>query len=119
MLIRYNDDFKKIAMGLLSYVPDLKEPSRIEEEIEWYESEDYRQLYLWKSEETGNLIGLVGIEVEELVLLRHISIDPSYRNEGLSFEILDALKDQYPEKTLVSTLETASLISSWQKKTNR
>ena len=43
MLIRYNDDFKKIAMGLLSYVPDLKEPSRIEEEIEWYESEDYRQ----------------------------------------------------------------------------
>lgn len=119
MLIQYNEDYKKIAMGLLSYLPDLKEPSRIEEEIEWYEAEDFRQLYLWKSNETGNLIGLVGVEVEDLVLLRHISIDPSYRNEGLSYKMLDAVKERYPEQTIVSTLETASIISAWQKKTDR
>lgn len=118
MLIQYNEDYKKIAMGLLSYVPDLKELSRIEEEIEWYEAEDFRQLYLWKSSETGNLIGIVGVEVEDLVLLRHISIDPSYRNEGLSYKILDAVKDRYSEKTIVSTLGTASIISAWQKKTD-
>ena len=119
MLIQYNEDYKKIAMGLLSYVPDLKDPARIEEELEWYEANESRQLYLWKSNETGNLIGLVGVEVEELVLLRHISIDPSYRNEGLSYLILDALQERYKEQTIVSTLVTASVISKWQKKMGR
>ena len=119
MLIQYNEDYKKIAMGLLSYVPDLKEPARFEEELEWYEADDTRQLYLWKSKETGNLIGLVGVEVEELVLLRHISIDPSYRNEGLSYLILDALQARFKEQTIVSTLETATVISNWQKKVDR
>lgn len=119
MLIQYNEDYKKIAMGLLSYVPDLKEPARIEEELEWYEAEESRQLYLWKSSETGNLIGLVGIEVTDIVLLRHITIDPSYRNEGLSYQILDALQNRFEGQTIVSTLETASVISSWQKNMNR
>lgn len=119
MLIQYNEDYKKIAMGLLSYVPDLKDPARIEEELEWYEADNTRQLYLWKSNETGNLIGLAGIEVDELVLLRHISIDPSYRNEGLSYLILDALQARFKEQTIVSTLETASVISKWQKKIDR
>lgn len=116
MLIQYNEDYKKIVMGLLSYVPDLKDPARIEEELEWYMAEDNRQIFLWRSEETGNLIGLAGIEVDDLVLLRHISIDPSYRNEGISYEMLDALQVRFNDKNIVSTLETASIISNWQKK---
>lgn len=117
MLIQYNDDYEKISMGLLSYIEDFKEPSRIEEEIERYKNSDVRELFLWQSEETGNLIGLVGIEREdELILLRHISIDPSFRNEGISYKMLDALNERYPENNLVSTLETASIISKWQKK---
>ncbi len=117
MLVQYNDDYEKIVMGLLSYVSDLKDPARLEEELEWYNAEDNRRIYLWQSEETGNLIGMAGVEEEEeLVLLRHISIDPSFRKEGLTYKILDALKDRYTEKNIVATLETASIISKWQKK---
>ncbi len=116
MLIEYSDDYKKITMGLLSYISDLKEPVRLEEELEWYNAEETRQLYLWKSDETDNLIGVVGVEVEDLVLLRHLSINPSHRNEGLSYKILDALQARYKDQNIASTLETASLLAKWQKK---
>jgi len=104
-------------MGLLSYVPDLDEPSRIEEELNWYNAQDNRKIYLWKSEETSNLIGFVGVEEEEdLVLLRHIAIDPSFRNEGLAYRMLDALQEKYDSKNIVATLITATIISKWQKR---
>src|SRR5699024_5131605 len=117
MLVSYNSDYEKITMGLLSYIPDLKDPSRLEEELNWYNAQDNRQVYLWQSEETENLIGLVGVEEEEdLVLLRHIAIDPSFRNEGLTYLILDELQNKYDTKNIVATLETATVISKWQKR---
>jgi len=120
MLVQYNDDYEKIVMGLLSYIDDLKETSRVTEEVELYETNENRELYLWQSQETENLIGVAGVEIEEdLVLLRHISIDPSFRNEGLTYKILDALDEKYPERKIVSTLETASIISKWQQKTTK
>ncbi len=119
MLIQYNEDYEKISMGLLSYIKDFKEPERIAEELERYKTSEVRELFLWQSEETGNLIGLAGIEKEDgLVLLRHISIDPSFRKEGISYKMLDALKAHYPENNIVSTLETATLVSKWQKQRN-
>ena len=117
MLISYNNDYEKLTMGFMSYINDLKEPSRIEEELNWYNAQENRQMYLWRSEETENIIGIVGIELEdEILLLRHIAIDPSFRNEGLSYKILDALKEKHPDKNIVATLDTATIVSKWQKR---
>lgn len=117
MLIPYNDAYEKITMGFLSYIPDLKEPSHIEEELDWYQAQDSRYIFLWQSEETSNLIGVVGVEEDEdIILFRHIAIDPSYRGEGLCYTILDALQAKFSEKEIVATLETANLISKWQKR---
>lgn len=116
MLIPYNKDYEKITMGLFSYIPHLKEPERLAEELSLYEADDDRSIYLWQNEETKNLIAVVGIEEEEeLILLRHIAIDPSFRNEGLTYVILDHLKEKVDEKSIVGTLETASVVSNWQK----
>lgn len=117
MLIPYNEDYEKITMGLLSYIPYLKEPARLAEELSLYEADSSRAIYLWKNAETSNLIAVVGIEQEEeLILLRHIAIDPSFRNEGLVYVILDNLSDKVDGKSIVGTLETASIVSSWQKR---
>lgn len=117
MLIPYNEDFEKITMGFLSYIPDLKDPTRIEEELNWYKAQENRKIYLWQSDETGNLIGIAGVEEEaDLVLLRHIALDPSFRNEGLTYVILDHLSEKYPKKSIIATLETATVISKWQKR---
>lgn len=119
MIISYNEDYEKIAMGLLSYIPDLKEPNRLESELEWYNSQDNRKIYLWRSEETQNLVAVIGLEVEsEAILIRHIAVDPSYRNEGITYMFLNELQERYSDKNLVSTLETANIISNWQKKKN-
>lgn len=117
MLVSYNGDYEKITMGFLSYISDLKEPSRIEEELNWYNSQENRRIYLWQSEETGNLIGFIGVEEDEdLILVRHIAIDPSFRNEGLTYKILDELEKKYDTKKIIATLETATIISKWQKR---
>lgn len=117
MLIQFNSDYEKISMGLLSFIEDFKDPARLQEEIERYKTSEERDLFLWQSEETRNLIGLIGIEKEnDYILLRHISIDPSFRNEGISYRMLEALNERYPNNNIVSTLETASIVSSWQRK---
>lgn len=117
MLIPYNEDYEKITMGLLSYIPHLKEPARLAEELGLYEADSSRTIYLWQNAETSNLIAVVGIEdEEEFVLLRHIAIDPSFRNEGLIYMILDKLMEKVDGKSIVGTLETASIVSSWQKR---
>lgn len=117
MLISYNEDYEKITMGLLSYISDLKDPERLSEELALYENDPNRNIYLWQSEETRNLIAIIGVEEEEdLVLLRHIAVDPSFRNEGLTYVLLDHLSEKVDKKRIVGTLETASVISNWQKK---
>jgi len=119
MLIRYKADYQKITMGLLSYMPDLKETSRLTKEMEWYDQEENRQLFLWKSEETGDLAGVIGIEEdEEIVLLRHIAVNPSYREEGMAYNMLNALSKLYTSKRIVGTIETASIVTKWQKGTD-
>jgi len=116
MLVRSKADYHKITMGLLSYVPDLKDTNRLTNEMDWYNQEENRQLYLLKSDETGDMAGVVGIEVdEELILLRHIAINPSYREEGMAFDILSALSEKFSPRKVVGTLKTSSLISKWQK----
>lgn len=116
MLIPYSEDYEKITMGLLSYIPHLKEPERLGEEIGLYDADSSRTIYLWQNAETSNLIAVVGIEEEEdFILLRHIAIDPSFRNEGLIYVILDSLVEKVDGKSIVGTLETASIVSSWQK----
>ncbi|PRY78429.1 N-acetyltransferase [Alkalibacterium olivapovliticus] len=120
MLVKYKADYQKISMGLLSYVPDLKDTSRLTKEMQWYEQEENRQLYLWKSQETGDFVGVVGVEEDdEIILLRHIALNPSYREEGMSFSILTALSNKCLPKKIVGTLETASLVTKWQKESDK
>ena len=119
MLINYKNDYEKIMMGLLSFIPDLKDVSRLKSEIEWYEADGNRQLYLWRSEESTDIIAVVGVEIsEEMVLLRHISINPSYRKEGISYQIINELEKKAPDKKIIGTLETAPIVAEQVNKIN-
>lgn len=115
MLLEYKNDYEKITMGLLSFIPDLKDVSRLQSELEWYQQEENRKLYLWRGEETQDIIAVAGVEIgEELILLRHISINPSFRNEGISYKIFEALDESFPQKKVIGTLETSPLIVKWE-----
>ncbi|MCO6017708.1 MULTISPECIES: GNAT family N-acetyltransferase [Carnobacterium] len=115
MLISYKNDYEKIMMGLLSFIPDLKDVSRLKSEIEWYEADEHRRLYLWRSEESADIIAVLGVEIsDEMVLLRHISINPSYRKEGISYKMINELQQKAPDKKIIGTLETAPIIAKWE-----
>ncbi|MCM3512675.1 GNAT family N-acetyltransferase [Carnobacterium inhibens] len=120
MLLDYKNDYEKISMGLLSFVPDLKDVSRLQNEMDWYQSKENYKLYLWKSEETQDIIAVIGVEIgNDMILVRHISINPSFRNEGISYKILEALEKRLPHKKVMGTLETASLIAKWEQEKSK
>lgn len=104
-------------MGLLSYIADLKNVERLQKEMESYISEEDKRLFLWRDTETDNIIAIIGIEwAESIVLVRHISVNPSFRNEGIMHKMLDKLKTRFPDQTINGTLETVPIITKWVQK---
>ena len=97
MLVRYKKTLEKIAMGLISLMPQEKEIKRLMETIQQYEQNDNWTLYLWKKND--EYVGTVGImEEDNVATLQHITVIPSYRGEGVAMEMLHELKDMGYEK---------------------
>ncbi|MGG0657759.1 GNAT family N-acetyltransferase [Rummeliibacillus pycnus] len=92
MLFRYKKAYEKIAMGLLSFMPEHKDVKKLQETICQYNSDPNWQLFLWKQAE--DYIGLVGVEMKDSQwIVRHISVDPSHRGEGLGVEMIRQLSE--------------------------
>ncbi|MBM4763293.1 GNAT family N-acetyltransferase [Bacillus sp. B15-48] len=109
MLIRYNKQYEKIAMGLLSFNPNEKNLQNLLKTINEYVSDQNSQLFLWKEEE--GVIGVVGIKFEDHEFkLQHLSVNPSHRDKGYGKLIVKALQEIYPNKKLTANEITASFI---------
>ncbi len=96
MLIRFKKRFEKIAMGLLSFMPDEKEVKKLQDTINEYESNDKWQLFLWKHEE--DVLGAIGVYLDEgsqTAVVQHITVNPSHRNMGIGKDMVNALKNHY------------------------
>lgn len=110
MLIRYKKSFEKIAMGLLSFMPNEKDLKRLQQTMKQYESEENWQLFLWKEDE--DIIGLVGVTSSDQAMeIQHISVNPSHRHQGIGKTMIKALDELYPGKTLTATDETESFLN--------
>lgn len=101
MLIRYKKSYEKIAMGLLSFIPSEKDIKALQQTIRRYEEDDSWQLFLWKDGE--DIIGVAGIRTEEdgRAVIEHLSVNPSYRAEGIGKKMICALKTMLGEQTAV------------------
>ncbi|AOV08102.1 GNAT family N-acetyltransferase [Sporosarcina ureilytica] len=109
MLIRYKKTYEKIAMGLLSYMPEDQSVKALQETIQQYETDDSWELYLWKDGE--DFIGLLGIEMgNDVFTLQHLSVNPSFRGEGFGKEMVKAIQSRYPEKKCQSTEITEAFL---------
>lgn len=119
MLISYNQNYEKIAMGLLSYIADFKSVDRLQDEMESYIQSEDKQLFLWKDTDTDNIVGIIGVEYNDVVaLVRHVAINPSFRNEGIVYKLLNKLQSFFPNHAINGTLETAPIIAKWAQKLN-
>lgn len=110
MLVRYKKANEKIAMGFLSYIPGEKMVKKLQETILQYETDDKWELYLAKKDE--DFIGLVGLEVDEdTYTVQHISVNPSFRGEGIGKEIIQQIRELYPKKKCNGTEFTAPFLT--------
>lgn len=90
MLIRYKKAMEKIAMGLLSFMPEHKEIKKLMDTMQFYDQQDDWQLYLWKKND--EYVGAIGVKVEEnTATIQHITVIPSYRGEGVGTEMISEL----------------------------
>ncbi|ANZ61976.1 RibT protein [Secundilactobacillus paracollinoides] len=114
MLLKYRSDYEKVAMGLLSFVPTLKQIDRLQAELQWYQEGEHRQLLLWR-DANQDFSGILGIEErDDFVIVRLIALTPSNRNTGQINGILDELSDMYPDSRIMGTLNTTKYIAEWE-----
>lgn len=96
MLIRYKKNFEKIAMGLLSFMPEEKDVKQLVETVKRYDTDPDWQLYLWKEED---ILGVIGLVYENnQVIVQHLAVNPSHRNRGIGKEMLNQVKEMYEEE---------------------
>lgn len=114
MLIRYKKSFEKIAMGLLSFMPNEKDLKHLQQTIKSYETEKDRQLFLWKEEE--DIIGAIGIlqKNEDTIEVQHISVNPSHRQQGVGKKMVKALQDMHKNRTFVPDEQTEGFFEKCQ-----
>lgn len=101
MLIRYKKNFEKIAMGLLSFMPEEKDVKKLQHTIKEYNTNPDWHLYLWKEED--DILGAIGLRIENNLnaVVQHITVNPSYRNIGIGKKMVQSIKKQYQHKYAV------------------
>lgn len=111
MLIRYKKSFEKIAMGLLSFMPNEKDLKKLQQTMKQYETDDDYRLFLWKKEE--DIIGLIGVLVvdDTWVEIQHVSVNPSHRHQGVGKNMVNGVKEVFPDKRITANEDTEAFIA--------
>lgn len=109
MLIRYKKAFEKIAMGLLSFMPNEKDIKKLTETIQSYESDENWILYLWKKND--EYVGIVGLVLDnDTATIQHVSVVPSYRGEGVATEMVQEVVELGQFDNVLATDETRKFV---------
>ena len=108
MLTRYKKMFNKIAMGLLSFMPNEKDLQKLQMTMNQYETEQDHQLFFWKEEE--GIIGLIGVLFldNHLIQIQHISVNPSHRGNGVGKRMVKALKELHKDTHFIPNENTVA-----------
>ncbi|KOS69280.1 acetyltransferase [Lysinibacillus contaminans] len=109
MLIRYKKAFEKIAMGLLSFMPNEKDIKKLTETIQSYENDENWILYLLKKND--EYVGIVGLVLDDkTATIQHVSVIPSYRGEGFAKEMLQEVAALGLYENVRATDETRGIV---------
>lgn len=115
MLVAYQKNYQKIVMGLLSFESDLQDYDRLKEEVTWGQQPGY-QIYLWKKQSLDQFIAVMIVQTGlDYVLLRRISFSPSERSGREMYRFISAVAEKFPNKRMMGTLKTQSLVTNWQR----
>lgn len=96
MLIRYKKSFEKIAMGLLSFMPEVTDVRNLQDVIRRYDADPDWYLFLWKEED---ILGAVGVRLEDgRAVVQHVSVNPSHRNQGIGRRMIQSIRLHFKDQ---------------------
>lgn len=122
MFVNSKQKNEKIVLGLLSYT--YGDTLSIEEQrqlLKQYRDNDDVQILLYKKEDSDNYIGLCVIEESSInnndtvatITLQRIAILPSFRNEGIGYDMYCELRKMYPQAQMLGSMQTSDLVGNW------
>lgn len=114
MLLKYRSDYQKIAMGLMSLLPNFKDWNRLQRELAWYQAGDDRNLFLWK-DQYDDFAGVLGTERQgTYVIVRLVGLMPDKQSTSNLWQMLDQLATTVPKQRIMGTLATSQIIAKWE-----
>lgn len=117
MLIECKNDKEKVAMGLLSYLPDFKNLANLKDEIQLNKNSTEFCLYLYRSK-VPNFIGVIGTQISKhFVIIRYLSFAPDYRQAKYEARAVQELAQNSPSKVITAVPEYIYLIKYLKKGT--
>ncbi|WP_297817382.1 reductase [uncultured Lactobacillus sp.] len=117
MLSKYKKNYEKQVMGFLSYLPEFKNLENLREEMQLYKDEDQYQVLIFKGED-GDCRGIIGIqESDDFIVIRYLSLDPSFRNSAVEKEVIKQLQNTYPDK-MISAMPDCTYLLKYTKQGN-
>lgn len=115
MLLEYKKDNEKVAMGLLSYLPDFKSLENLKEEIKLNRDNDEFKLYLYRNED-NNIIGAIGTQISgKFIIVRYLSLAPGFREKKYERKILSDLIDSHLKMRVTTVPEYTYLLKDLNK----
>lgn len=119
MLIKYSSDYQKIAMGFMSYIPELKDLDHLRMELKLYTTDSQHQLLLYKNN-GGNFAGVIAVEIQnqqnQIVMVRYLSLSPAERSTNNIYQVLDEIQAYYPQAKIMGSIAVTPLILAWQQR---
>ncbi|KAA9300918.1 MULTISPECIES: hypothetical protein [Aerococcus] len=115
MLTPYIPKYKKVAMGLLSYIPRFKDYDEMSKEIAKVES-GYRSLYLYKDPSSDNYHALIAFDEDlesQSIILRYVAVMPSFRGEGLVSRMITEVSELFPQRNFSASIEMSDFFKKW------
>lgn len=116
MLYQYRKDYEKVAMGLLSLVDGLGDMDLVEQQLNWYNENENRRLFLYR-DDNNNWTGLVGVEERAGQLIIHqIICTPSDHEQAIYNQMLDELNESYPKLKIIASFSNRIICLKWEQR---
>ena len=114
MLYQYRKDYEKVTMGLFSLIDGLDNMDLVDQQLNWYDESDNRQLWLYR-DDNNNWTGLVGTEERPGQLIVHqIVCTPSQHKQNTYNRMLNELNEMYPKLKVMSSMANHQIFSQWE-----
>ena len=125
MLLASKHKHEKIVWGLLAYaLGETMTPLEQQAYLQEVKEDPLTEIYLYRPSEQENFIGAMVVKFEktdqegarDVLSISLLAVLPSYRNEGVGYEMFSLLKALYPHTLIQGSLAMSELVKNWSVK---